>query len=102
IFLPRWNDGLAIHARYNEAIREVVAAHAHVHHVPLYKTFLGHGSHCRQFWRSTYQPEDPYYWFYSNVEDPNDRGYDAIRRVFLNTIIRESTLFAEQQTITSG
>lgn len=103
IFLPRWNDGLAIHARYNEAIREIVAAHAHVHHVPLHETFLGHGSHCRQFWRSTYRPEDPHYWFYSNIEDPNDRGYDAIRRVFLNTILHNTLLRSGMpQTATSN
>ncbi len=35
---------------------------------------------------------DPYYWFYDNVEDPNDRGYDAIRRAFLNTIIENTSL----------
>ena len=27
--------------------------------------------------------DDPHYWFFDNVEKPNDRGYDAIRRIFL-------------------
>jgi len=31
----------------------------------------------------TYDSDDPYYWYGSNLEDPNDRGYDAIRRLFL-------------------
>ena len=96
VFLPDWPDGLAIHARYNETIRNVATDHDGVFVVPLYETFLGHGSHCRQFWRSEYRKEDPYYWFYTNIEDPNDRGYDAIRRVFLNTIVENSFLVANE------
>lgn len=92
VFLPDWPDALAIHGEYNEAIRKVIAKRDNVHLVPLHETFLGHGSHCRQFWRATYVAEDPYYWFYSNIEDPNDRGYDAIRRVFLNTIAEQTSL----------
>lgn len=92
IFLPDWPDGLAIHARYNAAIRRACTAYSNAFVVPLHKTFLGHGSHCRQWWRKTYRPEDPHYWFYSNVEDPNDRGYDAIRRVFLRTIVQNTSL----------
>ncbi|MEM9368368.1 MAG: SGNH/GDSL hydrolase family protein [Planctomycetota bacterium] len=91
IFLPPWPDGLAIHARYNETIRRVAGTMEHVHIVPLYEHFLGHGSHCRQFWRSTYDRDDPTYWFFTNIEDPNDRGYDAIRRVFLNEIVKQRT-----------
>ncbi|MCC9641932.1 SGNH/GDSL hydrolase family protein [Rhodopirellula sp. JC740] len=93
IFLPDWPDGLAIHAQYNQVIRRVAGTHDHVHVVPLHETFLGHGSHCRQFWRSHYDSADPTYWFYSNIEDPNDRGYDAIRRVFLNEIITQRDAF---------
>ncbi len=87
VYLPDWPDGLAIHARYNEVIREVAQTRKHVVVVPLHQTFLGHGAHCRQFWRATYVASDPTYWFYENIEDPNDRGYDAIRRVFLNAIL---------------
>lgn len=87
IFLPDWPDGLAIHARYNATIREVASHRDNVHVVDLHETFLGHGSHCRQFWRMHYDAADPHYWFYDNIEDPNDRGYDAIHRVFLNRII---------------
>lgn len=92
VYLPDWPDGLAIHARYNQAINECAATRSFVHVVPLHQAFLGHGSHCRQFWRSTYDSSDPYYWYFDNVEDPNDRGYDAIRRIFLNEIIKQSQL----------
>lgn len=92
IFLPDWPDGLAIHARYNEVIRKVAQERDNVHVVPLHETFLGHGSHCRQFWRSHYDADDPHYWFFTNIEDPNDRGYDAIRRVFLRSIVENTKL----------
>jgi hypothetical protein len=81
--LPAWPDGLAIHAAYNRVIHEAAHARDNVHLVPLHQTFLGHGTHCRQFWRATYRRDDPTYWFYMNLEDPNDRGHDAIRRIFL-------------------
>ena len=87
VFLPDWPDGLRIHAEYNHVIHECVEERENVHLVPLYKTFLGHGSHCTQFWRKTFRPEDPTFWFYHNIEDPNDRGYDAIRRAFLLEMI---------------
>lgn len=92
VYLPHWPDGLKIHAKYNEVIRECAQARPNVHIVPLHRTFLGHGAHCRQFWRENYDSSDPHYWFYDNIEDPNDRGYDAIRRVYLNTIIEHTRL----------
>ena len=92
VYLPAWPDGLAIHAKYNAVIEKCAKSRTNVHVVPLYRTFLGHGAHCRQFWRSTNVREDPYYWFYENIEDPNDRGYDAIRRVFLKAIVEHSAL----------
>ncbi len=92
VYLPHWPDGLAIHAKYNEAIADCARTYSQVHIVPLYKTFLGHGSHCRQFWRPHYHANDPFYWYYDNIEDPNDRGYDAIRRIFLRTIVERSSL----------
>lgn len=96
VYLPHWPDALAIHAKYNEVINDYAAERSNVHVVPLHATFLGHGSHCRQFWRSTYDADDPNYWFYENIEDPNDRGYDAIRRVFLNTILKHSRLLHQK------
>jgi lysophospholipase L1-like esterase len=87
VFLPDWPDGLAIHAEYNQALHQVCDERENVFLVPLHATFMGHGSHCRQFWRANYCSEDPYYWFWQNIEDPNDRGHDAIRRAFLNAIL---------------
>ncbi len=83
VFLPRWPDGLEIHAEYNRIIHDCASQRENVHLVPIYTTFLGHGSHCVQFWRAHYRKDDPHYWFYTNIEDPNDRGYDALRRIFL-------------------
>jgi len=87
VYLPHWSDGLKIHAEYNQVIHRCAQERGNVHLVPLYEMFLGHGSHCRQFWRDTYRSEDPHYWYFKNIEDPNDRGYDAIRRLFLNTLV---------------
>ncbi|MFT7643413.1 MAG: lysophospholipase L1-like esterase [Pirellulaceae bacterium] len=95
IYLPAWPDGLAIHAEYNKVIYKCTEQRDNVHLVSLYSEFLGHGSHCRQFWRSTYRSEDPHYWYFVNVEDPNDRGYDAIRRVFLNVIASRADVFLD-------
>lgn len=92
VFLPPWDDGLAIHSEYNHILRSTAAKRKNVFLVPLHAGFLGHGSHCRQFWRSTYDAADPFYWFYENIEDPNNRGYDAIRRIFLNCILENSSL----------
>ena len=33
-------------------------------------------------------PSDPYCWYHVNLEDPNERGYDAIRRLFLIEMAR--------------
>jgi lysophospholipase L1-like esterase len=87
-WLPAWPDGLAIHGRYNTVIRSVAGQRANVHVVPIHAEFLGHGTHCRQFWRACYRPADPYYWFGQNLEDPNERGYDALRRLYLLEIGR--------------
>jgi len=54
-----------------------------VHLVDLHTAFLGHGIHCTQFWAKHYNSRDPHYWYHVNLEDPNERGYDAIRRLFL-------------------
>lgn len=102
VYLPHWPDGLAIHARYNAAIEQCARSRPNVHVVPLYLAFQGHGSHCRQFWRDTYRPEDPHFWYFDNIEDPNDRGHDAIRRVFLNTIVEKSSLHAARRAPTSA
>jgi hypothetical protein len=84
--LPHWPDCLKIVDAYNAALKRVASKHKVVHVVPVHDTFLGHGIHCRQFWRSNYDWRDPHYWYFENIEDPNERGYDALRRVFLRKI----------------
>src|SRR6267378_3685782 len=81
--LPAWKDGLRIVAAYNGVIQRCVEKHAFVHLVDMHGAFLGHGIHCTQFWSEHYDAKDPHYWYYSNLEDPNERGYDVIRRLFL-------------------
>jgi lysophospholipase L1-like esterase len=82
--LPRWPDGLKIHAAYNEVIAKVAKQRSEVFLVDIRGEFLGHGIHSRQFWQAFYQSDDPGYWYFDNLEDPNDRGYDALRRLFLH------------------
>lgn len=86
--LPEWKDAMRIVAAYNEIIARIAAEHPGVHPVDLHSAFLGHGIHCTQFWRQHYRWGDPTYWYYSNLEDPNERGYDAIRRLFLIEMAR--------------
>lgn len=81
--LPPWKDCLNILAEYNDILRKAAEKHEHVYHVPLHATFLGHGTHATQFWRKNYRWDDPTYWFGQNLEDPNIRGFDATRRIFL-------------------
>ncbi len=82
--LPAWPDGARILAEYNRQIAGLAERHPRVHLVDIRATFLGHGIHCRQFWREHFDRSDPHYWYHVNLEDPNDRGYDALRRLFLN------------------
>ena len=32
---------------------------------------------------SYFDLKDPHYWYFVNLEDPNERGYDALCRLFL-------------------
>ena len=95
VFMPAWPDVLAILAAYNEAIRRVAGRIDGVRVVPIHEEFLGHGVHCRKFWRAHYRARDPHYWYATNLEDPNNRGYDAIRRLFLNAMIKEISQIQE-------
>jgi lysophospholipase L1-like esterase len=81
--LPPWPEGVQVLAAYNEVIRRVAAERKFVHVVPMHGAFLGHGIHCTQFWQPHYRAADPHYWYAANLEDPNHRGYDAIRRLML-------------------
>ncbi|MBI3117060.1 MAG: SGNH/GDSL hydrolase family protein [Candidatus Hydrogenedentes bacterium] len=86
-WLPAWPDALKIHGAYNAVIRRVGERYPEVHVVPIHEAFLGHGVHCRKFWLETYRKKDPHYWYADNLEDPNDRGYDAIRRLMLRALL---------------
>ena len=85
--LPPWPDGLESLTLWNRTIAEVCDAYDNVHLVDIHSLFLGHGIHCRDSGNPHYRKDDPHYWFFENLEDPNDRGYDAIRRAFLLEMI---------------
>ncbi len=85
--MPSWNDAMAILDAYNDVILRSTKKHVNVAVVDIHKAFLGHGVRCAQFWTPTYHPEDPHYWYFGNIEDPNERGYDALRRLFLLKIL---------------
>jgi lysophospholipase L1-like esterase len=91
--LPGWPDGLKIIESYNEALRLCADRHPGVHLVKLHDEFLGHGIHCAQFWSKHYNSRDPHYWYYANLEDPNERGYDPIRRLFLIEMAKAAKQF---------
>jgi len=84
--LPAWSDARAVHGAYNDVIEATCEERSDTTLVDIYDEFMGHGIHSTQFWRSFYHSEDPGYWYYDNLEDPNDRGYDSIRRLMLNRI----------------
>jgi lysophospholipase L1-like esterase len=86
--LPAWKDGLRIVAAYNDVLERCTEKHAFVHLVDMHGAFLGHGIHCTQFWSPHYDAKDPHYWYFVNLEDPNERGYDVIRRMFLLQITK--------------
>ena len=85
-WLSPWPEGMAIFNGFNDAIKRTAEKYDHVYLVDVHKVMLGHGIHCRDRDNAHYHPDDPTYWYYVNLEDPNQRGYDAIRRAFLNAI----------------
>ncbi|MEE8453070.1 MAG: SGNH/GDSL hydrolase family protein [Thermoguttaceae bacterium] len=97
--LPAWPDGLAIHRAYNKIIHRCAAERASVHLVRLYDEFLGHGIHCTQARHEHYRPKDPHYWYASNLEDPNERGFDAVRRLFLIEIAKVADQLAVENAV---
>jgi lysophospholipase L1-like esterase len=86
--LPAWSDGLYVLDAYNNVISWFADRHPDVTLIDMRSEFLGHGIHCTHFWHRYYRPADPHYWYWDNLEDPNDRGYDAIRRLFLIEMAR--------------
>jgi hypothetical protein len=91
--LPAWEDGLKILQAYNGVVQKVADELPNVHLVDIHQAFLGHGIHCTRFWHHHYDRQDPHYWYHINLEDPNERGYDAIRRLFLLEMTKVSTQF---------
>jgi len=90
--LPHWPDLHTILGAYNRVIRTVAAHTPGVHIVDIHSAFLGHGiSDARHRGPADWEA-DPDCWYLSNVEDPNERGYDVLRRLFLNEIVRRSAL----------
>jgi hypothetical protein len=81
--LPAWKDSMAILEAFNQVISHAAANRQNIHVVDIHGAFLGHGIHCTQFWRERFDWHDPHYWYFVNLEDPNERGYDVIRRLFL-------------------
>lgn len=86
-WLPKWDDGLEILTAFNAAIKSVAAKHDWVYVADVHATMLGHGIHCDNVDNPNYNANDPSYWYFRNLEDPNPRGHDAIRRTFLNAIV---------------
>lgn len=86
--LPAWKDSVKVLDAYNGVIHHASELHPDVHIIDIHQAFLGHGIHCTQFWRDHFDWHDPHYWFYYNLEDPNERGYDVIRRLFLLEIAK--------------
>jgi len=95
--LPDWPDCLAIHRAYNQAIRRAAEKHKSVHMCGCTRSSSATASTARKPWREHYHANDPHYWYACNLEDPNERGYDAIRRLFLVAIAREADRIAAQQ-----
>ena len=81
--LPRWKDGLAVLEAANDLLARSAGERANVHLVDIRTAFLGHGIHCSDRRSAYYHAQDPSYWYFENLEDPNETGYDAIRRLFL-------------------
>jgi len=80
---PRWSEGTRVVILMNKKIAELCDSYQNVHLVDIHSEFLGHGIHCTEWWRKHYKKDDPHYWYARNFEDPNPRGHDAIRRLFL-------------------
>ena len=91
--LPAWPEATQVLAAYNQVIQDCAARHPEIHLVDMRGAFLGHGIHCTQFWRDHFDWHDPHYWYFTNLEDPNERGYDVIRRLFLLQIAKNKNRF---------
>ena len=88
VMMNRWPACVKVLGLANEKIAELCEKYPNVHLVDIHSEFLGHGIHCDEFWRKHYRKDDPHFWYAPILEDPNIRGHDAIRRVYLNKMIR--------------
>lgn len=88
IGLPRWRNAVKVLALANEKIAQLCQDYENVHLVDIHSEFLGHGLHCTESWRKHYHKDDPHFWYFQNLEDPNRRGFDAVRRLFLAEMVK--------------
>ena len=86
--LPPWADGVKVLQVYNDVLARFADRREDVTLIDMRAAFLGHGIHCTHFWHRSYCKADPHYWYWDNLEDPNDRGYDALHRLFLIEMAR--------------
>ena len=86
--LRAWPEGVRLLAAYNEEIIKACHKYPQAHVVDAQRAFLGHGLHAGHWWEPHYDKADPHCWLAENIEDPNDRGYDALRRLFWNAMCR--------------
>jgi len=87
---PVWPDWPAILEAYNQIIQDCAAKYENVHVVDIHKAFIGHGIHCRKVGFGDDKGEDRTCWYQTKSADPsaNERGHDAIRRLFLNEMVK--------------
>jgi lysophospholipase L1-like esterase len=83
--LPDWPDGIDVLALYNTTIAEI-AAETGSHLVDVHGAMMGHGIHYNDQSHPNYSADDPSYWYCANLEDPNDKGYSAIRDAYWEKI----------------
>ena len=88
MMMHRWPACVKTLALANQKIAELCEKYPNVHLVDIHTLFLGHGIHCDEPWRKHYHKDDPTFWYAPILEDPNIRGHDAIRRLFLNEMIQ--------------
>lgn len=81
-FAP-WPDAIGVLDLVNSKIEHIPADFDNVYLVDIHGVMLGHGIYCKNRFARYHCKSDPTFWYYDNLEDPNPRGYDAIRRVFL-------------------
>ena len=97
MMMHRWPACVKVLALANQKITELCEKYPNVHLVDIHSEFLGHGIHCDEPWRKYYHKDDPTFWYAPILEDPNIRGHDAIRRLFLNEMIR---VYSNDKTMT--